>query len=120
MTSDDSLDVREVLFINERCRVDYEAMPADVRESADQTIDALQNARPLPAKLYRPLHHTLTGIHEIRLPHDDNTYRVYVTLQFPWVIMVLDEFCTEHETNLKADYDKRKLRREQFAKENCR
>jgi hypothetical protein len=50
MTSEDSLDIREVIFINERCRVDYESMPVDVRESADQAIDALQNARPLPAK----------------------------------------------------------------------
>ena len=47
MTSQDSLDIREVILINERCRVDYEAMPADVCESADQAIDALQNARPL-------------------------------------------------------------------------
>jgi len=90
MTSQDSLDIREVIFINERCRVDYEAMPAEVRESADQAIDALQNARPLPPKLYQPLSGTLTGINEIRLGYDDNTYRVYVTLKCPWVIMVLD------------------------------
>ena len=44
MTSEDSLDIREVIFINERCRVDYESMPVDVRESADQAIEALQNA----------------------------------------------------------------------------
>ena len=53
MTSQNGLDIREVIFINERCRVDYEAMPAEVRESADQAIDALQNARPLPPKLYQ-------------------------------------------------------------------
>jgi putative component of toxin-antitoxin plasmid stabilization module len=90
MTSEDSLDIREVIFINERCRVDYESMPIDVRESADQAIDALQNARRLPAKLCQPLHAKLSGITEIRLPHDDNTYRVYVTLKCPWIIMVLD------------------------------
>lgn len=146
MTSPDSLDIREVIFINERCRVDYEAMPADVRESADQAIDALQNARPLPPKLYQSLHGTLTGINEIRLAYDDNTYRVYVTLKCPWVIMVLDagmkkstegkntpkwqrerletrhkkahEYCAEHDVDLKADYGKRKARREKFAEEN--
>jgi phage-related protein len=145
MTSQDSVDVREVIFINERCRVDYEAMPAEVRESADQAIDALQNARPLPAKLYQPLHDTLAGIHEIRLPHDDNTYRVYVTLKCPWIIMVLDagmkkstegknipkwqkerletrykkarEHCAERDADLKADYDCRKARRDESAKE---
>jgi phage-related protein len=90
MTSEDSLDIREVIFINERCRVDYESMPVDVRESADQAIDALQNARPLPAKLRQPLHAKLSGVTEIRLAHDDNTYRVYVTLKCPWIIMVLD------------------------------
>ena len=148
MTSDDSLDVREVIFINERCRVDYEAMPADVRESADHSIDALQNGIPLPAKWYQPLHDNLAGIHEIRLPHDDNTYRVYVTLKCAWVLMVLDagikkstegrnipkwqkerlearykkarEYCTDHDADLKVDYDKRAARREQLAKEKAR
>jgi phage-related protein len=148
MTSHDSLDIREVIFINERCRVDYEAMPTDVRESADQAIDALQNGRPLPAKLYQPLHDALSGVHEIRLPYDDNAYRVYVTLKCPWAIMVLDagmkkstegrnipkwqkerlevrykkarEYCTEHDADLKADYDRREARREEFAKENSR
>lgn len=146
MTSQDSLDIREVIFVNERCRVDYEAMPADVRESADQAIDALQNARSLPPKLYQSLHGTLTDINEIRLTYDDNTYRVYVTLKCAWVIMVLDagmkkstkgknipkwqkerletrhkkarEYCTEHDADLKADYGKRKARREKFAEEN--
>jgi phage-related protein len=145
MTSQD-LDIREVIFVNERCRVDYEAMAAEVRESADQAINALQNARPLPPKLYQPLHGKLTGINEIRLAYDDNTYRVYVTLKCPWVIMVLDagmkkstegknspkwqmerletrhkkarEYCTKHDADLKADYCKRKARREKFAEEN--
>ena len=145
MTSQDSVDAREVIFINERCRMDYEAMPAELRESADQAIDALQNARPLPAKLYQRLRDTLSGTHEIRLPHDGNTYRVYVTLKCPWIIMVLDagmkkstegknipkwqkerlearykkarEYCAEHDADLKADYDRRKVRRDECAKD---
>jgi hypothetical protein len=64
----------------------------------------------------------------------------------PWIIMVLDagmkkstegknipkwqkerletrhkkarEYCTEHDADLKADYDKRKARRHEFAEEN--
>lgn len=148
MTSEDSLDIREVIFINERCRVDYEAMPADVRESADLAIDALQNDLPLSAKLYQPLHAKLTGISEIRLAYDDNTYRVYVTLKCPWIIMVLDAgikkstegknipkwqrerletryknaraYWTEHNADLKSDYDNREARRKTFARENGR
>jgi hypothetical protein len=117
----------------------------DVRESADQAIDALQNGRPLSPKLYQPLRDQLAGINEIRLPYDDNTYRVYVSLKCPWIIMVLDagmkkstdgrnipkwqqerletrskkarEFCAEHKGELEADYDKREARRKKFAKE---
>ena len=148
MTSRDSLDVREVVFINERCRVDYEAMPGDVRESADQAIDALQNGYPLPRKLYQPLGGKLAGVSEIRLPYDDDTYRVYVTLKCPWIVMVLEagmkkstegrnipiwqqgrletrfkrarDYCAEHGADLEADYEKRKFRREAFAKEQGR
>ena len=104
--------------------------------------------RPLPAKLCQPLHAKLSGITEVRLAHDDNTYRVYVTLKCPWIIMVLDagikkstegkniptwqqerletrykkarEYWTGHDPELKADYNKRKTRREAFAKENGR
>jgi predicted XRE-type DNA-binding protein/phage-related protein len=61
-----------------------------ITSSVTRSIDALRNARPLPPKRYQPLHDTLAGIHEIRLSHDDNTYRVYVTLKCPWIIMVLD------------------------------
>jgi hypothetical protein len=102
----------------------------------------------LPAKLCQPLHAKLSGITEIRLAHDDNTYRVYVTLKCPWIIMVLDagikkstegknipswqqerlekrykkarEYWAGHDAELKTDYDKRKARREAFAKENGR
>lgn len=61
-------------------------MPAEVRESADQAIDARQNARPLPPKLYQSLGGTLA---------------------------VINEISTEYGADLKADHDKRKARREQ-------
>jgi hypothetical protein len=76
MTSLEGLDVREVIFINARCRVDYMNLPDEVRESADQSIDALQNSLPLPAKWHRPLQGSLAGIDEIRFPHSGDTYRV--------------------------------------------
>src|SRR5688572_27199294 len=90
MTSWDSVDIRELIFINERCRFDYASLPEDVRESADQTMDALQNGRPVSPKMRQPLHGKLSGIDEIRLPYDDNTYRIYVTLKCPWAIIALD------------------------------
>ena len=143
MSSLEGLDVREVIFVNERCRVDYMSMPDEVRESADQAIDALQNSLPLPIKWCQPLRSSLTGIDELRLPHSGNTYRVYLTLKCLWAVMVLDagvkkstkgvsipkwqkerletrfkkalEYCAEHEAELRSDYGKRKARRERFA-----
>jgi phage-related protein len=98
--------------------------------------------------MYQPLHDALAGIHEIRLPHDDNTYRVYVTLKCSWIVIVLDagikkstegknipkwqkerlearykkarEYCAEREGDLKADYDRRKARRDESMKETGR
>lgn len=142
MTSRASVDIREVIFVNERCRLDYEALPEAVRESADQAIDALQNGRFLPRKMYRPLKGKLAGTNEIKLPYDDDTYRVYINLKCSWVIMILDagikkstegknipkwqqerletrqrkaqEYCAAQDAELKADYEKRKTRREEF------
>lgn len=140
MTSQESLDFREVIFINQRCLVDYEALPGDVREGADQAIDALQNAHPVSPKLFRVLHGKLSGVGEIRLPYDSDTYRVYVTLRCPWIVMILDaglkkstegkniprwqeerlktrhkraqEYWTDHNSTLRAAYDKRQERRD--------
>lgn len=145
MTSHASIGIREVIFINERCRIDYEALPEAVRESADQAVDALQNGRSLSRKMHRPLKGKLAGINEIKLPYDDDTYRVYINLKCPWAIMVLDagikkstegdnipkwqqerletrhkkaqEYYARQDAELKADYEKREARRKKFKKE---
>ena len=90
MTSDSSVDEREVIFINERCRLDYEDLPEAVGESADQALTALQNNRPLSPKMFESLSGRLDGVDEIRVPYDKNTYRVYVYRGCPWIVMVLD------------------------------
>ena len=145
MTSPYSLDVREVVFINKRCRLDYDTLPPDVRESADQAVDAVQNGRNLPKKMLQALKGKLRGVTEIRFPYDDDTYRVYLTLQCPWIIMVLDagikksttgkniprwqqerleerfktarDYCKRNDAVLRKDYADRKQRRDKFQKE---
>lgn len=89
MTSPLSIDLREVVFINERCRRDYYSLPDAVSEAADQAIDALQNGRQLPPKMFKQLGGSLAGIDEIRIPYDDDTYRVYVMQECKWIIMVV-------------------------------
>ena len=90
MTSESSIDLREVIFINERCRRDYYELPDEVLESADEAIDALQNGRRLPPKMFSQLTGKLAGVDEIKIPYDTDTYRVYVTRECAWTVMVLD------------------------------
>jgi phage-related protein len=92
MTSPASIDVREVFFVNQAAEAGYEALPAEIGEAADNAIDAIQNNRALPPKMFRPLRGNamLAGIHEIKLPYNSDTFRIYVTLICPYVVMVLD------------------------------
>jgi phage-related protein len=89
VTSPQSIDLREVIFINERCRRDYYELPEAVGEAADQAIDALQNGRQLPPKMFKSLSGKLAGIDEIRIPYDDDAYRVYVMQECKSIIMVV-------------------------------
>lgn len=89
MTSDESVDLKEVVFINQRAHLDYREMPPDVKEAADGALTEIQNERPLPRKLFTALKGHLSGIDEIRLPHDTDTYRVYVAI-FRAAVYVLD------------------------------
>lgn len=89
MTSEESIDLKEVIFINQAAERDYEGMPPDIKESADEAITQIQNKRPLPAKMFKLLKGKLAGIHEIVLPYDSDTYRVYMVL-FEAVVYVLD------------------------------
>lgn len=92
MTADTSIDVKEVIFVNQRCEKDYLLLPQDVGESADGMIDALQNGRALNGNSYSPIvnDRRLSGIWELKLPYDGDAYRVYVWLGCPHVVFVLD------------------------------
>ena len=144
MTSESSIDVREVVFINERCRRDYFELPAEVGESADEAIDAVQNGRRLSPKMFSQLSGKLSGIDEIKIPYDSDTYRVYVTLECKWIVMVLDagikksnegkkipqwqqerleqrlskarQYCKAQGKALGVDYAKRQALRDAYAK----
>ncbi|MBX3447901.1 MAG: type II toxin-antitoxin system RelE/ParE family toxin [Parvibaculaceae bacterium] len=89
MTFDESFDLKEVVFINQRAEQDYRAMPPEVKESADGALTEIQNERPLSKKLFNALKGSLSGVSEIRLPYDSDTYRVYVMV-FKAVVYVLD------------------------------
>jgi phage-related protein len=91
MTSDTSIDIREVIFINPDAESGYEALPADVGEAADGALTLLQNGRvPERHGLWRMLKGSLSGIGEIRINESTNTFRIYLWLGCDQAIYVLD------------------------------
>ena len=92
MTSETSVDIREVIFVNQRCEKDYVELPDNVLETADAALDTLQNCRALDQKILCALTNDqgLRGIDELRLPYDKDAYRVYIYLACPFAVIVLD------------------------------
>jgi len=89
MTSGSSIDIREVIFIGSASE-DYRAMPAEVRQAADARMQVLQNNGRLPAKQRTALSGKLSGIDEIRVLWDGDTYRAYLAIEHKAVIYILD------------------------------
>jgi phage-related protein len=91
MTSETSIDIREVIFINSDAQTGYEVLPADVGEAADGAIPLLQNGRvPQRKGLWCMLEGKLAGIGEIRLDDNSDTFRIYLWLGCKQAIYVLD------------------------------
>lgn len=91
MTSDVSIDIREVIFINVDARRGYDGLPEAVGETADAAITTLQNgAVPSAPGLWRSLAGNLRGLGEIRIGSGTDTYRVYVWLGCDLAVFVLD------------------------------
>lgn len=90
MTSGASGDLREVIFVNQAAQRDYGSLSPEVREAADARTTVLQNGGRLPVKQIRDLRGALSGIAEIRIFYDDDTYRVYFAAEYAEAIYILD------------------------------
>ncbi|WP_426240217.1 hypothetical protein [Pararhizobium sp. DWP1-1-3] len=75
MTSDDAIDIKEVIFLSQRVEDDYLSQPTEVVEAFDARITAVQNLRRLPARHHQALSGNAKGIEELRVFHDSNTKR---------------------------------------------
>lgn len=91
MTSDASIDVREVIFINPDAERGYDALPSGVIELSDGAVTVLQNGQvPVRKGMWRMLRGKLAGIGEIRINNGTNTFRVYVWLGCEPALYILD------------------------------
>jgi phage-related protein len=85
-----SVDIREVVFVNEQAKHDYQSMPAEVLQAAVARTTAIQNHMRLPRNQRQSLRGKLADIDEVRILFDDNTYRVYYLTPFKAAIYILD------------------------------
>jgi phage-related protein len=84
-----SIDEKRVIFIGD-AQADFDALPPEVRMEAAAELSNLQNGRRLKGDRYKGLSGKLSGIGEIRLNDDGNTYRVYNVVNYREVLYVLD------------------------------
>lgn len=140
MTSDDAVDIKEVIFLSQRVEDDYLSQPAEVVEAFDARVTAVQNRQRLPAKHHRALSGSLKGIEELRASYDSNTYRTYYLANYDEAVILIDaglkkskkdgeipaeqvarllerkrqadQFYIENRTLLRKRYDMRRERRE--------
>ena len=122
MTSDTSIDVREVVFINPDAESGYDVLPPSVGETADGVVTLLQNGRvPTRKGLWRVLKGTLRGIGEIRINDGTNTFRVYVWLGCEPALYILDAGMKKSPTGSEIPQwqQDRLVNRRERAAEDC-
>ena len=90
MSSDTSIDIRAIIFVNESAEDSYRNLADEVRQAADARNSAIQNNRRLPRDQRKSLSGELAGIDEVRISFDGDTYRVYDLIEFNEVIYILD------------------------------
>jgi phage-related protein len=90
MVSNTSIDIREVIFVNQAAEAAYRGLPEEVRQAADARTTAIQNHARLPRDQRESLKGDLAGIDEVRIGHDGDAYRVYHLVECAAAIYVLD------------------------------
>ncbi len=90
MSSDSSIDIRAVIFVNRAAEDAYRGLPDEVRQAADARTTAIQNHARLPRDQRQSLSGDLAGIDEVRIAFKGDAYRVYYVVEFKAAIYILD------------------------------
>lgn len=120
MSSDTSVGIREVIFVNRAAQEAYRGMPDEVRQAADARTTAIQNHQPLPRNQRQSLSGKLAGIDEVRILFDGDTYRVYHLVEFAEVIYILDAGMKKSPTGSRMPKPQSEMleRRKRFAQDD--
>src|SRR3981081_3919988 len=90
MSSDSSIDIRAVIFVNQAAEEAYRDLLDEVRQAADARTSAIQNQMRLPRDQRQSLAGDLAGIDEVRISFDGDAYRVYYLCELKAAIYILD------------------------------
>ena len=69
----------------------YKALPADVQADAGYSLDRVQQGKT-PQSSFKPLRGVGSGVMELRLSYDTDTYRVVYVAKLSEAVFVLDAF----------------------------
>lgn len=116
---------RKPLYFHPSCEKDYKALPDDVQADAGYNLDLVQQGKA-PAVSFGPLHSLGSGVMELRLDEDTDTYRVVYVAKFSEAVFVLDAFKKKSPTGsrlpkniterIRQRYEQAKRMNEQLSK----
>lgn len=84
-------DDRKPLYFHPACKKDYLSLPESVQDDAGYNLDRIQQGKS-PRVSFGPLHHLGSGVMELRIDEDTDTYRVVYVAKLSEAIFVLDAF----------------------------
>lgn len=119
MSSDASIDIRALIFINRDAEESYRSLPDEVRQAADARTSAIQNNERLPRGWRESLKGELAGIDEViyildagmkKSPHGREIPRPQVDRLLVRKKAAREDYA-EHKATYQAEKQKRLERR---------
>lgn len=109
---------RKPLYFHPSCEKDYMALPEGVQDDAGYNLDLVQQGKR-PKTSFGPLHGLGSGVMELRINEDTDTYRVVYVAKLSEAVFVLDAFKKKSPTGhrIPKNIEKRVQERYTQAKE---
>lgn len=82
-------DRKPLYFIN--CEKEYKGLPEDVQSDAGHNLDRVQQGKT-PEISFGPLHGLGSGVRELRIDEDTDTFRIVYVAKLSEAVFVLDAF----------------------------
>jgi len=91
---------RKPLYFHPSCTKDYRALPEPVQDDAGHNLDRVQQGLQ-PQISFDALRGLGSGVMELRIREDSDTYRVVYVAKFSEAVFVLDAFKKKSPTGSK-------------------